>query len=69
LFADLPVQKPSPFRETDEHWLEPCSHCRGSGRAEPERRGSVWHLIWPPVCRHCNGAGKRLIHAGKAADV
>jgi hypothetical protein len=69
LFPDLPEQLPSPFRETDEHFLEPCSRCGGTGtEASPFPRGSYRHLMWDPTCRKCNGAGKRLIYIGRAVD-
>ena len=70
LFAELPIQEASPFRETDEHWLEPCSRCGGTGREEsPHPRGSYRHLMWEPTCCKCDGVGKRLIYIGKAIDV
>ena len=69
LFRDLPVQLPSPFLEADEHVLEPCGLCGGSGvEVNPFPRGSYRHFMWDPTCRKCQGAGKRLIYIGRAVD-
>jgi hypothetical protein len=69
LFADLPIQERSPFRETDEHFLEPCSRCGGRGKEEnPFPRWHWRHFFWDPKCRKCNGAGKRLVFVGKVID-
>ena len=69
LFSHLPVQFPPPFLEADEHVLEPCGICGGTGSEEsPFPRGSYRHLMWDPTCRKCKGAGKRLIYVGRAVD-
>ncbi len=70
LFPDLPEQAVPLFRQTDEHVLEPCSRCGGSGREEnPHPRGSYRYMTWEPTCVRCGGAGARLIHVGRFVDV
>ena len=70
LFADLPVQEASPFREPDEHFLEPCSRCAGTGTEEcPYPRWHPRYILWNPACVKCHGAGKILTHVGPAIDL
>lgn len=70
LFETLPEQRPPEIRYTDEHVLEPCSRCGGSGReACPYPRWSYRYANWDPTCRGCKGKGRRLIFVGRAIDV
>jgi hypothetical protein len=70
LFADLPDAVAPPYLYADEHVLEPCVPCGGTGRAEnpyPYRHPRHW--FWDPTCRSCNGVGKRLVFVGPVRDV
>ena len=69
LFPDLPIAVASPYLYADQHVLEPCLRCDGTGAMpNPHPRGSKAHWFWEPVCRKCNGAGKRLIFVGPVRD-
>lgn len=72
LFEDLPVQ-PVPLRlYSDQHVLEPCPTCTGTG-VNPEWPGDdepAWWRDWfDPKCSACAGGGKRLLFVGPAVDV
>lgn len=61
LFADLPVQHAPAAIETDQHVLEPCRRCSGTGREScPYPRHYDVAMTWDPTCRGCNGAGATL---------
>lgn len=66
LFPELPTQEPPLVLWTDEHSLERCGRCDGTGRkACPYPRWYDVALMWDPTCRGCNGAGWRLRHWGR----
>jgi hypothetical protein len=69
LFPALPSLTAPPYQYADEHVLEPCLHCDGTGTvANPHPRGSARHWLWDPGCKRCNGVGKRLVFVGPVRD-
>ena len=70
LFEDLPEQHPPAILYADEHILERCARCKGTGREEnpypPSHRS---HAEWDPVCRGCAGHGGRVLHIGAVRDI
>ena len=69
LFLGAPNQTPPDVLYSDEHVLEPCSRCGGTGRED--NPFPTWDLrrdLWDPKCRQCDGAGKRLIFVGAVRD-
>lgn len=69
LFPGAPEQHPPAVVWTDEHYLERCARCDGTGRVEcpyPSRYSVA--PDWDPTCRYCRGAGHRIWHVGKVRD-
>lgn len=68
LFPDLPETTAPPYLYADEHVLEPCLPCGGTGRSQNPYPASSARWLWDPTCRGCNGVGKRLVWVGKVRD-
>lgn len=69
LFPDLPSQEPPAVIWTDEHSLERCVQCNGTGRQKCWY--PPWYDVaqtWDETCRHCRGAGRVLRHWGKIVE-
>lgn len=70
LFPDLPEAVAPRNLYADEHVLEPCLPCGGTGvLANPHPRSSKHHWFWDSTCQRCSGAGERLVFVGPARDV
>lgn len=70
LFDALPDQTAPSHLYADEHVLEPCVRCSGTGVEKfPGPSWSPRRLLWDPTCRDCRGGGKRLIWVGAAIEV
>jgi hypothetical protein len=71
LFPELPEAVAPLYLYADEHMLEPCWRCDGTGKERPPEwwsRARV-ELYWDPTCRKCAGAGARLVFVGPVRDV
>jgi DnaJ-class molecular chaperone len=67
LFANLPEQSPPSAIWVDEHSLEDCSKCRGTGRHRYYAiSGGYQAQRFTEACRHCRGGGKVLRYIGPA---
>jgi len=69
LFPDLPEAVAPRYLYADEHVLEPCLRCDGTGKEHPPEWWSKARAAFHPTCRGCRGAGASLVFAGPVQDV